>query len=80
LRPSFVVGVVIGNIDLEMRPRNLPYQPPAMIQFYTDFLRPFAKSNGAQVTTLELQLDLACDAALLINLLDSFFPNIISLE
>ncbi|KAG8913203.1 hypothetical protein FRC01_004678 [Tulasnella sp. 417] len=79
LRPSAVVGAVIGNIDLEMRPLDRPFQHTAMTQFFTDLLKPFSESNGAQVTTLELQLDLEWDAVPLINILDSFFPNIASL-
>ncbi|KAG8897566.1 hypothetical protein FRC01_011284, partial [Tulasnella sp. 417] len=80
LYPSSLVRAVIGNIDLDMWCEDEPYQPAEMIQFFTNFFKPFSETNGVQVTTLELHLDLECDAAPLINILESFFPNITSLE
>ncbi|KAG8893580.1 hypothetical protein FRC01_013497, partial [Tulasnella sp. 417] len=70
----------IGNIDFEMRPENVSYEPAAMIQFITDVFKPFSETNGAQVTTLELELHSSSDATPLINILESFFPNVTSLE
>ncbi|KAG8916614.1 hypothetical protein FRC01_002960 [Tulasnella sp. 417] len=79
LRPNTMVGVIVGNIDLEMRRLREPFQPTAMLQFYTRFLKPFSETNGAQVKALEIELELTCDIAPFMNILDSYFPNITSL-
>ncbi|KAG8919678.1 hypothetical protein FRC00_011032, partial [Tulasnella sp. 408] len=80
LRPDTAVGAVVGNIDLELQPQNEPYQSAAMILFYKHFLKPFSETNGAEVKTLELELNLSCDVAPFVNIVDSYFPNITSLE
>ncbi|KAG8893124.1 hypothetical protein FRC00_010976 [Tulasnella sp. 408] len=80
LLPDIAVGAVVGNIHLDLRPEDEPYQSAAMLLFYKHFLKPFSETNGAQVKTLELELNLSCDAAPFVNILDSYFPNITSLE
>ncbi|KAG8973955.1 hypothetical protein FRC05_008012 [Tulasnella sp. 425] len=80
LRPDMGVDIRVGNINLTLQSGGYGYDPASIRPFCTAILKPFSETSGAQVTTLELGLDLEWNVAPLLSKLDSFFPNIDSLE
>ncbi|KAG8949540.1 hypothetical protein FRC04_008473 [Tulasnella sp. 424] len=80
LEQDIEVGVHVGNIDLTLQSEYPAYDPASIPPFCTNILKPFSETNGGQVTTLELDLQLNWNVAPLISKLDSFFPNITALE
>ncbi|KAG8973954.1 hypothetical protein FRC05_008011 [Tulasnella sp. 425] len=79
-RPDSEVGICVGNISLILQREGQSYDQASILQFCSDVLKPLSETNGAQVTNLELALQLERNNVPLISKLDSFFPNIGSLE
>ncbi|KAG9007204.1 hypothetical protein FRB90_009485 [Tulasnella sp. 427] len=75
------VGVRVGNLDLTLLAKGLSFfDRSSTLQFATDVLKPYAEHSGVKVRTLRLKWSVAFDFSPLLGVLDSFFPNITSLE